>query len=269
MSEFKTDRTPITLTTDFGTSDWFVGVMKGVICSINSNSQLIDITHHISPGNIKEAAFVLKQAVPSFPKKSIHLAVVDPGVGTSRNGLVIETKTSILVGPDNGIFSWVLLDTGIVRTIRLNPKKFGDSLSSTFHGRDLFAPAAARLSLGENPLNLGKVTDSLIRIEWPEHIQAQDGIHGQTLHVDRFGNLITNIPIASLPPISNSKPITLQTSDKITPIEFHSTYDQAPINMPVLIPASTGYLELAIKGASAASKLGWSAGKRFKLLFGK
>jgi S-adenosyl-L-methionine hydrolase (adenosine-forming) len=266
MSEFKTDPTPISLTTDFGTSDWFIGVMKGVICSINPNMQLIDITHHISPGNIQEAAFVLKQAVPWFPKKTIHLAVVDPGVGTSRNGLIIETENSTFVGPDNGIFSWALLDTGIVRIIRLNPKNFSDSASHTFHGRDLFAPAAARLSMGENALNLGEATDSLIQLEWPDHVQTQDGIQGQIMHVDRFGNLITNIPIANIP--IKPKQISLQISEKTIPITFHSTYDQAATNALVLIPASTGYFELAVKGASAASKFDWSARQRFELVFG-
>jgi S-adenosylmethionine hydrolase len=266
MSEFKTDSSVITLTTDFGTSDWFVGVMKGVMASINPETQFIDITHHISHGNIREAAFVLKQALPWFPEKSIHLAVVDPGVGTSRKGLIIETESHFLVGPDNGIFSWALLDSEMVRIIQLDAMKFGNCVSHTFHGRDLFAPAAARLSLGENPMDLGEQTDSMIQIEWPQHTATKTGFSGQILHKDRFGNLITNLPNTSVSPDMLTKPFKVLCLDKDFPIEIHPTYDLASSSKPTLITASTGFLEFAIKDGSAAYQLGWSAGQTFELI---
>ena len=267
MSEFKTDSNGITLTTDFGTSDWFVGVMKGVMTSINPKAQFIDITHHISPGNIREAAFVLKQALPWFPHKTIHLAVIDPGVGTSRNGLIIETKTHFLVGPDNGFFSWALLDMELIRVIRLDTSKFTTSLSHTFHGRDLFAPAAARLSLGENPLHLGDQTDSKIQIDWPQHKETIAGLKGQILHKDRFGNLITNLPNTCISPDHMARPLEIRSLGKILQVEIHPTYHLASSANPALIVASTGFLEISVSNGSAAHQLGWKEGQPFELIF--
>ena len=266
MSEFKTDSSAITLTTDFGTSDWFVGVIKGVITNINSNAQCIDITHHISQGNIREAAFVLKQALPWFPRKSIHMAVIDPGVGSSRHGLIIETEAHFLVGPDNGIFSWALLDMEIVRIIRLNATKFSSPVSNTFHGRDLFAPAAARLSSGENPLNLGEQTHSMIQLDWPQHKVTSDGFLGQILYKDKFGNLITNLPNACISTEDMTRSFEVRGQGKVLPINIHSTYYLASTNNPALISASTGFLEFAIKDGSAANQLGWEAGQSFELI---
>ena len=266
ISEFRPDTSMITLTTDFGTTDWFVAVMKGVITAFNPKAHFTDITHHISPGNIREAAFVLKQALPWFPQKTIHVAVVDPGVGTSRNGLIIETETHFLVGPDNGIFSWALLDMEIVRIIRLDATKFSSPVSNTFHGRDLFAPAAARLSSGENPLNLGEQTHSMIQIDWPQHEVTNDGFLGQVLHKDRFGNLITNLPSAYISTDDMTRTFEVRSQGKVLPIEIHSTYHHASSNNPALISASTGFLEFAIKDGSAAHQLGWETGQSFELI---
>ncbi len=267
MSEFLPESLPISLTTDFGTSDWFVGVMKGVMVGINPKAHLIDITHHISPGNIRGAAFILMQSILWFPSKTVHMAVIDPGVGTLRNGLIIETNSCFLVGPDNGIFSWAILNLDLRQVFRLNPSKFDGEISHTFHGRDLFAPAAAKLSLGVNPNQLGEKIDSMVSLEWPKHEISETGIFGQIIHEDRFGNLITNIPHSSVPASIKNLDLKVRIPNGVISIRIHPTYGHAPDGQPALIEASTGFLEFAIKNGSAAKFLDWSAGHKFELIF--
>ncbi len=200
----------ITLTTDFGHKDPFVGTMKGVIFGINPNAHVIDLCHGIPPQDLTAAALALCSSVPFFPRGSIHVAVVDPGVGTRRKPLLIESEGSFFIGPDNGIFGPVLQGKGMGQVIELsNENYYLKPTSSTFHGRDIFAPAAAYLSLGISPQELGAKVNSFERLDWPQIIKTETLIQGEVLYIDGFGNLITNVRARDL---SGLQPETLLIS---------------------------------------------------------
>lgn len=265
MSELHTQHPIITLTTDFGMQDWYVGVMKGVIASMLPAAQVIDITHAIPPGNVRQGAFVLKQALPWFPIGSIHVGVVDPGVGTDRKAIVLETEKGYCVGPDNGLFSWAVEDHEIKGVYEISPKKLGGTISHTFHGRDLFAPMAALLALGAAESKLDRSCKEILRFDWPKWEMHQDTIQGEILHVDRFGNLITNLPLTHFATNTGTFNFQLRENNTLRSVDIHTTYGNATEGELALIAGSTGYLEWAIKNGSAAKELGWQAGKTFLL----
>jgi S-adenosylmethionine hydrolase len=182
----------ITLTTDFGTDDPFAGIMKGVILSIHPNAKIIDLTHGIAPQNVRQAALVLKAAAPYFPKKTVHVAVVDPGVGGQRRPIVIQNGSHTFVGPDNGIFTKVL--NAKSRCFELTRKKyFMKNVSATFHGRDIFAPAAAWIAKGTPLKSLGSSVLNPQTLDLPEPEWNGEAIEGEIIYIDRFGNATTNI----------------------------------------------------------------------------
>lgn len=185
----------ITLLTDFGSQDYFVGAMKGAILSINPAAIIVDITHEIPPHNIRAAAFNLLASYKDFPAGTIHVAVVDPGVGSNRRPIVIECAQQVFVGPDNGIFSWVCEREKHFRAVHLtNQKFFRLSVSNTFHGRDIFAPVAASLSNGVAPEEFGPMIDDLIQLEPLKPRTVDKGVtEASIIHIDRFGNCITNL----------------------------------------------------------------------------
>ncbi len=259
----------ITLTTDFGHADPYVGVVKGVILGINPNALIVDVTHEISPQNIRQGAFLLENSRRFFPPSAIHVAVVDPGVGSDRRPVLLDTPSGRFVGPDNGIFSFLLDDgsgTGAGRAGRVptppgcrayhlnNPRYWLSPLSATFHGRDLFAPVAAHLSLGTPPASLGEVVDSLIRL--PGSTPTRDGnrVHGRTLHVDRFGNLITDLPAGLFHG-------AVETRVEVGGVTIHGlSASYAEANGLLAIIGSCDTLEIALKNGSAAARLGLSVG---------
>ncbi len=205
----------ITLTTDFGLSDPWVGAMKGVILSINPDVSVVDISHGINPQNISEAGFVLSLACPYFDEGTVHVAVVDPGVGGKRRAILIETYRYFFIGPDNGIFSFVLdgRNSGelgeVRRVIELENKEFyrkgqKGTTSSTFHGRDIFAPVAAHVALGVDPAQMGCVINNPIILDTPQPTVTDDTLTGIVLYIDSFGNLITNISEALLDDLMNN-----------------------------------------------------------------
>ncbi len=182
----------ITLTTDFGTDDPFVGIMKGVIRSIHPTVEIIDITHGIEPHNVLQAALVLKAAHSYFPKKTVHVAVVDPGVGGTRRPMAVKSGSTHFVGPDNGIFTTVLNSKS--RCIELTQKKyFLKNVSATFHGRDVFAPVAAWIARGTPLKSLGRPIKDPQSLELPEPVWNGKAIEGEVIYIDRFGNAATNI----------------------------------------------------------------------------
>jgi S-adenosylmethionine hydrolase len=198
----------ITLTTDFGLTDAYVAAMKGVILGINPEATLVDISHTIKPQNIPQAAFVLSTAYQFFPRKTIHLVVVDPGVGTERRAIILRTPSADFVAPDNGVLSYVLqqcksvkdnaniqqveLEPGMEVVTITKPQFWRSPVSPTFHGRDIFAPVAARLALGFPPIDFGETITSVTMLSLPHPYQAPDGsLVGYILHIDNFGNLIT------------------------------------------------------------------------------
>ncbi len=187
-------RSLITLTTDFGTRDAYVGTMKGVMMSIAWDTQFIDITHAIPPQDVQYAAYVLWNALPYFPASTVHLVVVDPGVGTPRRAIAARTPWGLMVGPDNGVFSYVWAATPPGRIVSLtNTRYHRDEVSQTFHGRDIFAPAAAYLASGVPLADLGPDVDDPILLPKPKLSVESNGIRGEVLAIDHFGNIITSI----------------------------------------------------------------------------
>ncbi|HXG36809.1 MAG TPA: SAM-dependent chlorinase/fluorinase, partial [Dehalococcoidia bacterium] len=250
---------PITLLTDFGLTDAYVGIMKGVILSLNPFAPIVDITHEVAPQAVQQGAFLLSLAHPHFPAGSIHVAVVDPGVGSDRKALVLETESGIFVGPDNGVLSAALPEScrfsadeagsrvsipPEVRAIALTKQNyFRQPVSSTFHGRDIFAPVAAHLSLGVSPREMGEPVESIVAFPPFRALKREDGsLEGRVLHVDRFGNLITSVRARDLP----SSAVTVTVAGHSIP-GLMPNYAEAGPGLCSLI-GSEGYLEISLPG---------------------
>ena len=267
----------ITLTTDLGLTDAYVAAMKGVILGINPEAKLIDICHSIKPQNITQAAFVLSTAYKFFPQKTIHVVVVDPGVGTKRRAIILRTPSADFVAPDNGVLSYVIQESlakrvaGNVDLQQLEPELeavaitkaeyWRSPVSPTFHGRDIFAPVAARLSLGFPPVDFGEAITSVTMLPLPRPYQAQDGsLVGHILHIDSFGNLITNIKSQDLP---EAKPvITIKVGSQLIS-GLSRTYAEAEGLLAVI--GSGGYLEIAVKGGNASAILNAEVGNEIRI----
>jgi hypothetical protein len=251
----------ITLTTDFGASDWFVGTMKGVILSINPRTSIVDITHEIPAGDIRAAAFALAASFQYFPKKTVHVAVVDPGVGSRRKAIAVRTANYLFVGPDNGVLSFALAREKI-QSIRLltNEKMFLPVVSQTFHGRDVFAPVAARLSRGLQIEKLGPPAAKYMKLEWPASRRRGGSVEGEVVYIDRFGNAITNIDPDSLAANGALRARVVSFGRQLCPLK--SSYHAVPTGKPVAVFGSSGFLELAVNGRSAARMLGLRVGER-------
>ncbi|MBN9390415.1 MAG: SAM-dependent chlorinase/fluorinase [Chloroflexi bacterium] len=245
----------ITLLTDFGEKDPYVGIMKGVIYGLNPAAQVIDLTHQVSPQAVREGAFLLQNAYPYFPPETVHVAVVDPGVGTHRKGICLNVPgTGYFVGPDNGLFSYILdkFPDASAREIS-NPRFQRPEVSATFHGRDVFAPAAAHLTLGEDWQEIGPLvpTVSLVRLPglWPDWVEGPErhSINGEIVHVDHFGTLVTNIPEKAFEGIGTEKLATAEISIAES-FKLHGlvrTYGEASKGELVVLFGSNGFLEIA------------------------
>jgi S-adenosylmethionine hydrolase len=241
----------ITLTTDFGAKDWFVGTMKGVILGINPRAGIVDVTHEISPGDIRAGAFALAASYSYFPKDTVHVAVVDPGVGGGRKAIAVQTASYFFVGPDNGVLSFALAREKIKSIHRLeNERFFLQPISQTFHGRDLFAPVAAHLSRGLPLQRLGPVHEDFVRLRWPKPRILPSGLEGEVVYVDRFGNVITNINNGTLP--SREGGHVFAGRKRLCPVK--AFYQSVPRGQAVAVSGSSGFLEIAINGGSAAEK---------------
>lgn len=247
----------ITLTTDFGTQDGYVAAMKGVILGICPEATLVDISHEIPPQDIRAGAFVLAGAAPYFPAGTIHLAVVDPGVGSDRRPVVVQTARALYVGPDNGLFDRCLRAEGWVGAFELANAAFRrPEVSCTFHGRDVFAPAAAHLARGLDPRDLGPPVRDLVGLEIPDPIDRGDSVEGLVVHVDRFGNLITNLEPRHLP----AEPIVRIEGRAVGGIV--RAYADAPPGAPLAIWGSAGTLEISVRDGSACERFGVGRGAR-------
>ncbi|MCG8584058.1 MAG: SAM-dependent chlorinase/fluorinase, partial [Pirellulales bacterium] len=189
----------ISLTTDFGTRDWFVGAMKGVIAGIAPKARVIDVTHEITPGDPRGGAFALAAACEFFPRGTVHVAVVDPGVGGARRPVAIRTRRFVFIGPDNGVL-WPAATRDGVKSVRelANRRMFPGPVSMTFHGRDIFCPVAARLASGAAFSKVGPKIDDPAELTLPAAERLGDRVAGEVTWIDRFGNLITNIPTTDL-----------------------------------------------------------------------
>jgi S-adenosylmethionine hydrolase len=247
----------ITLLTDFGTKDGYVAQMKGVISSI-TDARVIDITHEVSPQNVREGAFILWTTAPFFPLGTVHVAVVDPGVGTQRKGLVIATKKQVLVGPDNGLLlpAAHLLGDFTVYEIT-NPKYMIHPLSRTFHGRDIFAPVAAYIARGVPFQDIGTITTHYVNLQFALGEHRGDRLVGKILYIDRFGNLITNIPEEILPKETGGKTISLVAGDRRWEhLPFTLAYGYAEPGGVLCTVGSNHFLEISVNKGNAAQTLG-------------
>ncbi len=254
----------ITLTTDFGLKDPYQGAMKGAMLSINPEARLIDITHLIEPGNILEGAFVLFESYRFFPEGTIHLGVVDPGVGGGRRPILIETERYLFVGPDNGLFSLIADKEKIRRVIHLTKREFFLSeVSDTFHGRDIFGPVAARLSLGVDPGSFGGEIKGLKAMELPP-IEKKDGaVSGTVIYIDSFGNLITNISKEEVAGFGRAVLEAGINGFKIKGLK--RTYGDVKAGSPVMLVGSSNFLEIAVSSGSASKELDAKVGDKVTL----
>lgn len=272
----------ITLTTDFGLTDGYVAAMKGVMLSIHPDAHLVDVTHEIEPQDVMEAAFVLRTTTPFFPAGTVHLVVVDPGVGTDRRAVAVRSGDQWFVGPDNGVFPLVL-DEGQPDDIRVldNPDVWRTSTpSATFHGRDIFAPVAAHLDAGCGAEDIGTPTDELRPLRWAMPITDSHSVQGYVAHVDRFGNCITNIRRNTLVRTGMAKVDGMESPIPIRELPdlkayvgnavintLHRTYGAAADGDPLLLFGSSGFLEVAVNAGSAAELLNIRKGDSIKVVF--
>lgn len=249
----------VTLTTDFGTREHFAGVMKGVILSICPEAAIVDISHEVHAFEISEGAFLAAQAYPYFPPKTVHVVVVDPGVGSARRPILVEAAGQYFVGPDNGVLAMVY--SSIPHKAReITALKYClEPISRTFHGRDIFAPVAAHLAKGVRPSSVGKLIDDHLKPGFmkPDRIAKRTWV-GSVLHVDRFGNLITNFHIDDFGAIRVRAFEFAIGVTKLTRLGL--TYAEVDIGEPFVIVGSSGYLEVAANQASAARILGCGSG---------
>jgi S-adenosyl-L-methionine hydrolase (adenosine-forming) len=257
-------RRVITLTTDFGTTDHFTGTMKGVILGIQAAAQIVDITHEVQAFEIADGAFTIAQAYRYFPKRTIHVVVVDPGVGSTRRPILAEVAGQFFVAPDNGVLSIIFgHEKPKVRHIT-NQRFFLKPVSRTFHGRDIFAPVAAHLASGITPAHFGKLIDDYIQLSF--HRPTQTGKNawtGSVLKVDRFGNLITNLQVDDFPNFQSRPFRLLAGRQPITRLAL--TFTECGPGELFVIVGSSGYLEVATNQGSAAKILGCGAGSQVEL----
>jgi S-adenosylmethionine hydrolase len=246
----------VTLLTDFGLREAYVSSMKGVLLSINPNLTIVDISHEVPKFDIRRAALVLAQAAPSFPPWTIHMAIVDPGVGTSRKPLILETNRFTFIGPDNGVLSIAAVRDGVLRAFRIEGDRYAlPGQSSTFAGRDLFAPIAAHISRGVPPRRLGKGLRNFRRLSIPKPRRTHQGIRGEVLLIDSFGNLITNIDRSLLRGMRSKGIVTAEVGGKVLRLPFLNTYGEAPRGNPLALIGSSGLLEIGSNRCSMAERL--------------
>lgn len=249
----------ITLTTDFGASGPYVAAMKGVILGINPAALLVDVSHEIGPQNIRDGALCLASVAPYFPDGTIHVAVVDPGVGTRRRLLAVRMHEQIFLAPDNGILTWAAREAHTIERIELTESSYWRKhISATFHGRDILAPVAAFLSLGVVPINFGKPVDDWVQIPWPTPQSIAGGLEGEVLTIDRFGNLITSISESDL--LAGGRNVARVVCGNMAVGALATTYADARAGDPVALIGSHGLLEIAVRNGSAVARLGCAVG---------
>ncbi len=264
MNNESTPPPPVTLLTDFGTRDHFAGVLHGAILSVCRAATIVDITHEVTAFDILEGAFLLAQSWRYFPKGTVHLAVVDPGVGTNRRPIVVEAGGHLFVGPDNGLFSMVYLEEEHLVRHASHDRFFRHPLSATFHGRDVFAPLAGHLASGIAPEALGPVIDDYMRLPIEKPVRtARRGWTGAVLKIDRFGNMITNFRADEFARVHQQPFEVLAGLQAIEKVE--SNYASSAPGEIFFIEGSSGYFEIAASQASAAKLLGCGVGAPIEL----
>jgi S-adenosylmethionine hydrolase len=272
----------ITLTTDFGVTGGYVAAMKGVILDTNPEARLVDVSHDIPPQNVFQAAFILSTVYRYFPRSAVHLVVVDPGVGTARRIVVLRTPSGTFIGPDNGVLSYAIQEfasgdfveaSGGLRQVKLNPEAhavevtnsrfFRQPISDTFHGRDIMAPVAALLSQGFQINAFGETVNRLNMLKLPQpEVLAGGGVTGHVLHIDSFGNVITDVRPEDLPAETG---VRIDLGGHLAQGLKHAYADGTGL---LAVIGSAGYLEIALKGGSAAALCGARVGDCVKIRAG-
>ena len=247
----------ITLTTDFGTADGYVGAMKGRILTLNPKANIVDITHEIEPQGIRQVAWCLLRAVPSFPEESVHVAVVDPGVGSERHAILLRSGNRWFVGPDNGIFSGIIGQFGQQEGFSLHRETPWWKKHRSFDGCALFAPAAACLTIGIDPVEMGVAADDFILLDDREPVCENNTLTGEIVMFDRFGNGLTNISEVRLGELSK-KTLSVAVMGQVFEIADH--YQAGSESKGLALINSDGFLELSVFGGSARDVLNLKVG---------
>jgi len=268
----------ITLTTDFGTADGYVGTMKGVILGIAPDARLVDVSHEIAPQDVRQVAYVLYTAYPFFPPHTVHLVVVDPGVGSARRPVALRTSAGIFVGPDNGVFSYVMARERVEAVVELaDPRYRLPRISHTFHGRDIFAPAAAHLAAGVPIEALGPPVRDPVTFPPPRLEIAGDSVTGEVLHADHFGNVITSIGLMAwsrdellldpaFRPTGDKGSLRFKANEATVVVAGQEiagvdrTYAEVEPGALLALVGSEGHLEIAVREGNAARRLGLRPG---------
>jgi S-adenosylmethionine hydrolase len=258
----------VTLLTDFGLADGYVGTMKGVILGIAPGTQLVDISHAIAPQQVRQAAYVLYASYSYFPTHAVHLVVVDPGVGSARRSIAVRTPAGTFVGPDNGVFSYVMYRERVEVVVDLGDSRYrSSSVSHTFHGRDIFAPAAAHLAAGVSMIEMGPLVNDVVLLPRPRLELMGSDLVGEVMHIDRFGNVITSVgrlewaqdelmlqaafgQVQESVRFDAARAVVEVAGHRITSVR--RTYAEVETGMPLALVGSSGHLEVAVRDGSAA-----------------
>lgn len=255
----------VTFTSDFGLEDWFVGVVHGVLHETAPAAAVVDLVHAIAPGDVAHGAFVLEAAAPDFAAGTVHLAVVDPGVGTARRALAVSAHGQWFVGPDNGLLEYALAAPEARVHSLTEARWFRQPLSRTFHGRDVFAPVAGQLALGVPIEQFGPRIDDPVRLAHPAPMRSDSGLSGHIGFIDRFGNALTDLTLGALErafgPGFDEGGLVVRVHDRLIP-GLSRSYGDAAVGTLVAILGSSGRLELAQVGGDAAERLGLGIGDR-------
>jgi hypothetical protein len=256
----------VTLTTDFGLRDPYVAEMKAVILGICPTAIIIDITHEVEKFNVRMGAYILASAAQHFPEGTIHVAVIDPEVGTQRQPLLIQTKRGFFVGPDNGLLTSAAHKQGIIEIIQITNRKFMlPKISSTFHGRDVFAPAAAYIAVGIPPNEFGSIALDSTNPDFVRVIHDGTALIGEVMHIDGFGNIITNVSEKEMKLIHLENSCSIEICDRQLGLKIGKTYGDSRLNQPLALVGSHGYLEIAVVQGSAAQILAAKVGDRIRI----
>lgn len=261
----------VTLLSDFGLRDPYVAEMKAVILGMAPKTRIVDISHQIEKFNVRMGAFILSCAAPFFPDGTVHVAVVDPEVGVKRNSIIIETKRSFFVGPDNGLLSLAAAKNGIRGVYKIASTCYvRKPVSKTFHGRDVFAPIAACLVKGEKPQNLGSKTTKYVVLEFAETSRRGDRFFGEILHVDDFGNVVTSFTAGDIEKtgLKEGETFTVVLGVKEYFMRLCSSYAEVRPNQPLAIVGSHGFLEISVNQGSAAKMFMIKPGDSVQIFLG-
>lgn len=258
----------ITLTTDFGLKDPYVAEMKAVILNLSPNVEVVDISHQIEKFSVKMGAYVLSSVALYFPKGTIHVAVVDPGVGTERQPILIQTENGYLIGPDNGVLALTVRNTAGRKRVRriVNKKLMMSNVSNTFHGRDIFAPAAAHLANGVSPDEFGPEISQIVTPGFAKIVRRKGMLVGEVIYIDDFGNIITSFGEEEIGFMKSERTIDLKLKNARLRLKFCKTYGEADLKEPMALIGSHNFLEISINQGNAAKVFKIKSGDKITLL---